>query len=358
MRAKHKDDSDDKATKKRSSERRKDKEKVKRASSLEELSRTKLEDLTARAAPTSKPERRSWGDPTPSAPASEPTPSPDPDSEPKESTTPPPETEPEIDEPIEILTTFELPMLPLPEPIVEQTDFQTVTKKRKPRRRTEEAHRRTRQPSPRRQESAPASDRSNDSNDDMDSVHSSHQPGATIPPPIPHASYADIARTRSNIPDLIESCNYYTEGADHEIQRGELPAPTETDGYPALETRIPEPPPPSYPRRRELKQPPPPRRDRKERMVQAGPPPATECPAPDVVADRRPPVILLDSNSRPRDMDGVTFGFDINEQLLGMLIYTMIINKCLFAYLYFRTYTKIIKYDVSGLHSPLNKNIQ
>ncbi|CAH2230390.1 jg5067 [Pararge aegeria aegeria] len=65
LRAKHKDDSDDKAGKKRSTERRKDKEsKPKRASSLEELSRTKLEDLTDKQprAPPAKPERRSWGE--------------------------------------------------------------------------------------------------------------------------------------------------------------------------------------------------------------------------------------------------------------------------------------------------------
>lgn len=325
MRAKHKDDTDDKATKKRSSERRKDKEKVKRASSLEELSRTKLEDLTARAATAPKPERRSWGDASPSAPAPAPSPTPAPAPAPAPASVPeprpatPPETEPEIEEPIELPTAFELPALPLPDPIVEQADFQTVTKKRKPRRRTEEAPRRTRQPSPRRQESAPPSDRSNDSNDDMDSVHSLPQPGAAIPPAVPHASYADIARTRHNIPDLIESCNYYTEGESNgEIRRVEIPAPIETDGYPALETKIPDPPPPAIPRRRELKQPPPPRRDRKERSIQAAPTPAPDCPAPDVVADRRPPVILLDSNSRPRDMDGVTFGFDINEQLLGL----------------------------------------
>lgn len=68
-RVKHKDDSDDKSGKKRSTERRKDKEnKLKRASSLEELSRTNIDDLTD-AAPDSaerrepaKPERRSWGD--------------------------------------------------------------------------------------------------------------------------------------------------------------------------------------------------------------------------------------------------------------------------------------------------------
>ncbi|KOB73904.1 Uncharacterized protein OBRU01_08217 [Operophtera brumata] len=320
MRAKHKDDADDKATKKRSSERRKDKEKVKRASSLEELSRTKLEDLTARAAPAPKPERRSWGDASPSAPAPIPPPAPAPAPaslpEPKPAT-PPPETEPEIEEPIELPAALELPALPLPDPIVEQADFQTVTKKRKPRRRTEEAPRRTRLPSPRRQESAPPSDRSNDSNDDMDSVHSLPQPGAAVPV-VPHASYADIARTRHNIPDLIESCNYYNEGESNgEIRRVEIPAPIETDGYPALETKIPDPPPPAVPRRRELKQAPPPRRDRKERAIQAAPPSAPDCPAPDVVADRRPPVILLDSSSRPRDMDGVTFGFDINEQLLA-----------------------------------------
>ncbi|XP_050667112.1 uncharacterized protein LOC126966871, partial [Leptidea sinapis] len=91
-RAKHKEE-DDKGGKKRSSERRKDKEsKVKRASSLEELSRTKLEDLTDKAPARRRPgasgdERRSadLGPPAEPAPA-------------------------------------------------ELTDFQTVTKRRKPRR--------------------------------------------------------------------------------------------------------------------------------------------------------------------------------------------------------------------------------
>uniref|UniRef100_A0A2A4K8L6 Uncharacterized protein n=1 Tax=Heliothis virescens TaxID=7102 RepID=A0A2A4K8L6_HELVI len=62
-RVKHKDDSDDKS-KKRSTERRKDKEnKLKRASSLEELSRTNIDDLTdvarhAERSQPAKPERR------------------------------------------------------------------------------------------------------------------------------------------------------------------------------------------------------------------------------------------------------------------------------------------------------------
>lgn len=281
-RVKHKDDADDKATKKRSAERRKDKEsKVQRASSLEELSRTKLEDLThERRDLAPKAERRSWGDDARD------------DYEP-----------------------------PDPGPAAaELTDFQTVTKKRKPRRRADEPERdpprRARPPSPRaRRESAPPSDRSADSNDDGDSVHSlPDAPRAAPPPapapPAPHASYADIARTRHNIPDLIESCNFYAEGEG--APRREPPAPGDADGYPALDTRAP----PA--RRRDKPAPPPPRRERKERPA-AAPEPARppDCPAPDVVADRRPPVILLDATARPRDMDGVTFGFDINEQLLG-----------------------------------------
>nr|XP_049699248.1 uncharacterized protein LOC110370848 [Helicoverpa armigera] len=257
-RVKHKDDSDDKSGKKRSTERRKDKEnKLKRASSLEELSRTNIDDLTD-AAPDcaerrepAKPERRSWGDDALY----------DPDA-------------------------------------VAETDFQTVTKKRKPRRRADEPPRRARAPSPRpRRESAPPSDRSNDSNDDMDSVHSLPAAPPAPPaaaPPAPVASYADIARTRHNIPDLIESCNFYAEPEPGAA------APAD-DGYPALAAR-----------RRDAK-PPPPRR--KERPP--APPRPPDCPAPDVVADRRPPVILLDEAVRPRDMDGVTFGFDVNEQLLS-----------------------------------------
>lgn len=211
-----------------------------------------------------------------------------------------------------------------PAAAAELTDFQTVTKKRKPRRRTDEpdrepAPRRARPPSPRaRRESAPPSDRSNDSNDDMDSVHSLPAAPAPAPPPAapapPHASYAEIARTRHNIPDLIESCNFYAEGAAAAAGDAAGDAPGEpggdggadaagdADGYPALEAR-------AAARRREMKPAPPLRRERKP-----APPPHE---APDVVADRRPPVILLDSAARPRDMDGVTFGFDINEQLLS-----------------------------------------
>ncbi|XP_052751769.1 uncharacterized protein LOC113515076 isoform X5 [Galleria mellonella] len=344
-RTKHKDDSDDKGGKKRSNERRKEKEnKMKRATSMEELSRTKLEDLTVEAEPPlradkkerradvapAKAERRSWGDDSRDSfyyrPAE-------------------PEPAPEL---AAAATAAEL------------TEFQTVTKRRKPRRRTDEherdverehAPRRPRPPSPSprpRRESAPPSDRSNDSNDDMDSVHSlpadataglaraaPAAPAATAAATTtaaaaaaaaaapasapPHASYADIARTRHNIPDLIESCNFYTEGGENgaEPRRVEPAAvPGDADGYPALEPRTVAGGPPAQPRSRLAKPPPPPsvpRRDRKER---AAAPPA-ECPAPDVVADRRPPVILLDSATRPRDMDGVTFGFDINEQLLG-----------------------------------------
>lgn len=287
-RVKHKDDSDDKTGKKRSSERRKDKEsKIKRASSLEELSRTKIEDLTdategslrgdkkeRREHAPAKQERRSWGDDA------------------RDTLEPPPS---------------------------ELTDFQTVTKKRKPRRRTDEPERdpprRARPPSPRpRRESAPPSDRSNDSNDDLDSVHS--LPDAPRPPTAPglsapHASYAEIARTRHNIPDLIESCNFYAEGEG--APRPEAAPPGDADGYPALDARA------AAARRRDLKTATvSSRRDRKERPAQpAEGPRAADCPAPDVVADRRPPVVLLDSAVRPRDMDGVTFGFDINEQLLS-----------------------------------------
>ncbi|KAJ8713042.1 hypothetical protein PYW08_008346 [Mythimna loreyi] len=287
-RVKHKDDSDDKSGKKRSTERRKDKEnKIKRASSLEELSRTKIEDLTdvppatlrgdkkERRDQPAKVERRSWGDDAlysdvPDAAA--------PDTAASDTTAP------------DTAAAAEL------------TDFQTVTKKRKPRRRPDDAPpRRARAPSPRRQESAPPSERSNDSNDDMDSVHSlpaAPQP-APPPPPPPMASYADIARTRHNIPDLIESCNFYAEGP-----AAPAAAAADADGYPALAAR---------------------RRDKAARArkptAAASPPsppsPAPDAPAPDVVQDRRPPVILLDEAQRPRDMDGVTFGFELNEQLLG-----------------------------------------
>ncbi|KAM3963832.1 LOW QUALITY PROTEIN: uncharacterized protein ACR2FA_001871 [Aphomia sociella] len=317
-RTKHKDDSDDKSGKKRSNDRRKEKEsKMKRATSMEELSRTKLEDLTVEAqsplradkkerrseGTPAKAERRSWGDDARD-------------------------------------TFYYRAAEPEPEPAAaaaaaaELTDFQTVTKRRKPRRRADEherehAPRRPRPPSPRpRRESAPPSDRNSDSNDDVDSVHSLPA-DATVPlarcapaplaplAPVAHASYADIARTRHNIPDLIESCNFYAEGeGGGEPRRAEAaPAagsPGDADGYPALEARAGGGAAAGQPRR--AKPPPPPaapRRDRKERAA------AAECPAPDVVADRRPPVILLDSAARPRDMDGVTFGFDINEQLLG-----------------------------------------
>ncbi|XP_035448244.1 uncharacterized protein LOC118274689 isoform X16 [Spodoptera frugiperda] len=284
-RVKHKDDSDDKSGKKRSTERRKDKEnKIKRATSMEELSRTKIEDLTdatesplrsdkkeRRSDVPNKAERRSWGD----------------------------------DARDSILYNDH----PTDSPVAaaELTDFQTVTKKRKPRRRTDEpepAPRRTRPPSPRpRRESAPPSDRSNDSNDDMDSVHSlpSATPAPPAAPPPTQASYADIARTRHNIPDLIESCNFYGDGAAPPAT-----APADADGYPALDAR-------QAARRRDKA---PPLR-RKERAAPPADSAAAEAPAPDVVADRRPAVILLDSGARPRDMDGVTFGFELNEQLLG-----------------------------------------
>ncbi|CAG5044384.1 unnamed protein product [Parnassius apollo] len=273
-RAKHKDDSDDKASKKRSTDRRKDKEnKMKRATSMEELSRTKLSDLTDKPVPRTEPvkaERRSWGEDA---------------REPRD--------------------TFYL------RDDTELTDFQTVTKKRKPKRRPDEPepNRRTRAPEPRpRRESAPPSDRSNDSNDDMDSLHSltSLPPAPTPAAPQPaHASYADIARTRHNIPDLIESCNFYAEGEpaadpNRRDPPPETQAPGDTD-YPALDART---------RRRDKTAPRQPRKERPEARAGA-------CPAPDVVSDRRPAVMLLDCASRPRDMDGVTFGFDINEQLVG-----------------------------------------
>ncbi|XP_060806655.1 uncharacterized protein LOC106141972 isoform X3 [Amyelois transitella] len=274
LRGKHKDD-DDKG-KKRSTERRKAQEKVKRASSLEELSRTKLEDLTdAPEPPPAKPERRSWGDDARDGfyfRAADAEPAPD-------------------------------------------QDFQTVTKRRKPRReraerdeRPERDPRRARPPEPRaRRESAPPSDRSNDSNDDMDSVHSLPAP-PRAPLAAPHASYADIARTRHNIPDLIESCNFYAEGAGGgDSKRAEpAPQPADADGYPALEPRV-------AARRAKPPAPGAARRERKERAAAA----PAECPAPDVVSDRRPPVILLDAQAQARDMDGVTFGFDINETLLA-----------------------------------------
>ncbi|CAH2986336.1 unnamed protein product [Chilo suppressalis] len=319
-RAKHKDDSDDKSGKKRSSERRKDKEsKVKRASSLEELSRTKLEDLTdarepprrhdRKPRPDNKAERRSWGDDARDSfyyPAPASAPEPDAEREPDHDHEPDPEPEP--------------PALVdvAPEPATELTDFQTVTKRRKPRRRADDTERepprRPRPPSPRaRRESAPPSDRSNDSNDDLDSVHSLPPPPPP-PPPAPHASYADIARTRHNIPDLIESCNFYAEGESATVRRAvDAPATAgDADGYPALGgggggggAGC----------GRGARGKPAARRERKERAPAA--PPAPDCPAPDVLGDRRPAVILLDSAARPRDMDGVTFGFDINEQLLG-----------------------------------------
>ncbi|XP_050353104.1 uncharacterized protein LOC126775308 isoform X2 [Nymphalis io] len=307
-RVKHKDDSDDKGGKKRSTERRKDKEsKMKRATSMEELSRTKLEDLTDKpalrtakprgSAAPAKPERRSWGDDARAL-------------------------------------LYRAPTSADPEPpTLELTEFQTVTKKRKTRRRTDDseretdaAQRRTRLPSaeararPSDPASAAPSDRSNDSNDDMDSVHSlpALAPAAPAPPPPPpHASYADIARTRHNIPDLIESCNFYAEGeAEPRLDPGSVPAAgaVTPGGAPAAEAE-------QYPvlavRRAREKAPPAavraPRKERAETLPAAEPP----APAPDVVADRRPPVILLDSAARPGDMDGVTFGFDINEQLLG-----------------------------------------
>ncbi|KPJ14801.1 hypothetical protein RR48_05895 [Papilio machaon] len=266
VRAKHKDD-DDKG-KKRSTERRKDKEsKVKRASSLEELSRTTLADLTDKPAPRPepakpKPERRSWGE--------------------------------DARESRDFADNAAAAALEL-------TDFQTVTKKRKPRRRTDEP-----EPPRRARPPAPPSDRSNDSNDDMDSVHSLHSlPADATParpaPPHPHASYADIARTRHNIPDLIESCNFYeTEvgGEPTRVEPAPAAAPPAGDDYPSLEVL--------EARKKRDK----PRAARKERAE-------SEAPAPDVVSDRRPAVILLDRASRPHDMDGVTFGFDINEQLVG-----------------------------------------
>ncbi|XP_045516339.1 uncharacterized protein LOC123709239 isoform X2 [Pieris brassicae] len=277
-RAKHKDDSDDKG-KKRCADRRKDKEsKVKRASSLEERSRTKLEDLTDKpsahrrpAAPPAKPERRSWGDDARAA-------------------------------------------LLLPDD-AELTDFQTVTKRRKPRRRPDEAEPARPPPSP--EPRASPSERSNDSNDDFDSAHSPPPapvpapppppPPPALPPPHPPASYADIARTRNNIPDLIESCNFYAEGDEPKERppsdrKAAAPAGEPMEGYPALAARRPRDKAGGGATR-------PQRKERGEARVAE--------PAPDVVADRRPPVILLAAAATGRDMDGITFGFDVNEQLLS-----------------------------------------
>ncbi|XP_037292789.1 LOW QUALITY PROTEIN: uncharacterized protein LOC115450946 [Manduca sexta] len=283
-RAKHRDDADDKAGKKRSTERRKDKDKVKRATSLEEVSRTKLEDLTAgpRRAdpphhshhshhphhpPAGKPERRSWGD----------------------------TREPDHDD-----------------PTTELTDFQTVTKKRKQRRQAPSP------PGPRQAPpSAPPSERSNDSNDDLDSAHS---PPPAAPPAQPHASYADIARTRHNIPDLIESCNFYAEGEGEARRAADVccrrpPTRTATPRWRCARRRRGAAETGAMPSRRR----PACAATVRERAPGAEPlePRAADGPAPDVVADRRPPVILLDVAARPGDMDGVTFGFDINEQLLS-----------------------------------------
>ncbi|KAF9407728.1 hypothetical protein HW555_012348 [Spodoptera exigua] len=259
-RVKHKDDSDDKSGKKRSTERRKDKEnKIKRATSMEELSRTKIEDLTdvtesplrsdkkeRRSDAPNKAERRSWGD-----------------------------------DARDTILYSDPPDCPA---AAELTDFQTVTKKRKPRRRTDEpepAPRRTRPPSPRpRRESAPPSDRSNDSNDDMDSTSRAHVT-TSLTSSSPATSYGDGAAPPAA-------------------------APADADGYPALDAR-------QAARRRDKA----PTLRRKERTTPPADGGAAEAPAPDVVADRRPAVILLDSGARPRDMDGVTFGFELNEQLLG-----------------------------------------
>ncbi|XP_063368784.1 uncharacterized protein LOC134657161 [Cydia amplana] len=234
--------------KKRSAERRKDKQP--RASSLDDLSRAAPPPARP-AQPAPKPERRSWGD----------------ERQPFYFRDPNPEPDPEL------------------------TDFQTVTKKRKPRRRADEPSPRPPRPSP--PSPRARSDRSNDSNDDLDSVHS--LPALPCRPAPPPASYADIARTKHNIPDLIESCNYYGEGApDPPALPDPKPQPGDADGYPALDPR---------PRLRKQGGG---ARARKEQRREA----------PDVVASR-PPVILLDSAARPRDMDGVTFGFDIDERLLG-----------------------------------------
>ncbi|XP_026333105.1 uncharacterized protein LOC113240099 [Hyposmocoma kahamanoa] len=209
-RAKHKDDAEDKGGKKRSAERRKDKEsKMKRATSMEELSRTKLEDLTdkpkkeRRADAPAKAERRSWGDDARDA----------------------------------FYFRDEDDAAPAPD-----ADFQTVTKKRKPRRR---------EPEP----DAAAGD-----------------PPRPAPPPAPPKPHRKARDCESSL---------------------ELHSPEPRQGA----------------RRRSLQE-----RGPLDPLDPLDPP---DCPAPDVVADRRPPVILLDSAARPRDMDGVTFGFDINEQLLG-----------------------------------------
>lgn len=322
---KHKDDADDKG-KKRSSERRKDKERATRASSLEERSRTTIAELTGRpkkeAAPPARPRapraaaRRSWGDDQRhdyyyEEPAALPAPPP----------AHPPHNDKKKTKPAKTDATPE----PHSDTALELMDFQTVTKKKKQRKRFEDGaggpnaeltYRKPRLSSPdRRRKSAPPSDKSNDSNDDMDSVHSlpadagrpppaARAPAAAAPPapaPPPHISYADIARTRHNIPDLIESCNFYADEAEpgRAPREPTVPLAYDADSYPALEARLP---------RRARDKPRPPAKE---------PPPEPDEPPPDVVADRRPPVILLDEAARPRDMDGITFGFDINEQLLG-----------------------------------------
>ncbi|GBP41551.1 hypothetical protein EVAR_20358_1 [Eumeta japonica] len=455
--AKHREDD-----KKRSTERRaKDKEsKVKRASSLEELSRTKLEDLTdkphapapaparhkkdtASAHAPQKSERRSWGDdardtyfytdgdeihatPTTtdvvsgtSAPAATTTTTVTVVS--SHTTVTPPTVKEKKKGKSGSKSADSTPVStgisassqePPSDATVELMDFQTVTKKRKQRKRYEENDRDAnggdlcyRKPKPaspeRRRKSAPPSDKSNDSNDDMDSVHSlpadtgAERSGAAAAPSAtgtPHASYADIARTRHNIPDLIESCNYYMDmdaasvsgpcpDVDDKPRRHDLPpsalplppapAPVVTlpevprrvddthaydpESYPALDCKA------QRPKPKEGKASPPNKKpDKKIRAlpdqpldersvnahrvtppgkptqfddavenctesgtgsgVEGGDEPGVEGAdgsPPDVVADRRPPVILLDEAARPRDMDGITFGFDINEQLLN-----------------------------------------
>ncbi|XP_037974204.2 uncharacterized protein LOC105386908 [Plutella xylostella] len=239
-RAKHDDDK---------KKRRKDK--PARAASLEELSRCEPHALRhRRAPPPPAAPRRSWGDdaayyPPPSSPPSPP-PAP---AKKKPSRKPDAAPDPPADTTLELL------------------DFQTVTKKKKPRKRFDDGGgegggARAPPASPPRRKSAPPSDKSNDSNDDMDSVHS-------LPAdPRRPASYADIARQRHNIPDLIESCNFYGEEC--------APAPAyDAHSYPAL--------------------------------------PRAPGKQPDVVAAR--PAVEL-RHPPAADLQGVTFGFDVNETLL------------------------------------------
>ncbi|CAH0595419.1 unnamed protein product [Chrysodeixis includens] len=292
-RVKHKDDSEDKSGKKRSTERRKDKEnKIKRASSLEELSRTKIEDLTDVAEsplrgdkkdrrgdhPPAKAERRSWGEDARDA-----------------------------------LAFTELPQ-DSPVAAAELTDFQTVTKKRKPRRRPDEpdrepAPRRARPPLPARAASPrrPPTAATTPTTTWTPCTPCPPRPAPPRPPRRPAARLlrGDRAHATQH-PRPYRVLQFLREGAA--APPATRPGERRPSGGAAAGARTATRAGASRRRRRDLK----PALLRRERKP--APPPHE---APDVVADRRPPVILLDSAARPRDMDGVTFGFDINEQLLS-----------------------------------------